>query len=240
MKITFVGSSHGVPEAHRKCSCIMIEIGENVYFVDMGTPAIDALRIRNIPVDAVKGIFITHMHGDHTNGLLSFIDLSTWYFKTVDPQICLPDISAVDAINGWIKVTMSDPKDFCYTETKPGVVFDDGVLKMTAIPTQHCPNSFAYLAEAEGKTVLFTGDLKNPAIDFPATEAGTVLDLVVCESAHFESTDYLPVFDGLEIRKVCVTHYSDRFLASVLTLCNTLQEKGVAALRATDDLEILV
>ena len=46
MKITFIGSSHGVPEAHRKCTCIMIEVGENVYFVDMGTSAIDALRTR--------------------------------------------------------------------------------------------------------------------------------------------------------------------------------------------------
>lgn len=35
MKITFIGSSHGVPEPHRKCSCIMIEIGEQVYFIDM-------------------------------------------------------------------------------------------------------------------------------------------------------------------------------------------------------------
>ena len=48
MKITFLGSSHGVPEAHRKCSCIMIEVGENIYFVDMGTPTIDELRKRGI------------------------------------------------------------------------------------------------------------------------------------------------------------------------------------------------
>ena len=75
MKITFIGSSHGVPEPNRKCTCIMIEVGANVYFIDMGAPAIDELRTRGISIDAVKGVFITHMHGDHTDGLIQFIDL---------------------------------------------------------------------------------------------------------------------------------------------------------------------
>lgn len=87
MKITFLGASHGVPEANRRCSCTMVEVSGRYYFVDMGIMAIDELVTRGIPVDAVKGIFITHMHGDHTNGLFSFVDLITWYFKNVDPEI---------------------------------------------------------------------------------------------------------------------------------------------------------
>lgn len=241
MRITFVGSSHGVPEAHRKCTCIMIEVGENIYFVDMGTSAIDALRTRGMSIDAVKGIFVTHMHGDHTNGLIQFVDLLTWYFKTPDPVICLPDVKAAAVIKDWLQVTMNGAeKEMQYRETQPGVVYDDGVLKATAIPTQHCPHSFAYLIEAEGKTVLFTGDLKNPGIDFPETAQQQPLDLVVCESAHFSATDYLPVFEKCDIRKVCVTHYFEPFLPSVQALCAALNEKGIPALRAMDDLVLTV
>ena len=241
MKITFIGSSHGVPEPHRKCSSIMIEEGGNVYFIDMGTPAIDALRTRNIPVDAVKGIFITHMHGDHTNGLISFVDLITWYFKTPDPVICLPMPEAGKVISDWLQVTLNPvPKEIRYQETVPGVVFDDGVIRVTAIATQHCYKSFAYLVETSDKTVLFTGDLRNPGIDFPAPAMEKPLDLVVCESAHFEATDYLPVFEKCDIKKVCVTHYSDHFLASVLTLCETLNNQGLPAVRAMDDFELTV
>ncbi|MBO5252552.1 MAG: ribonuclease Z [Clostridia bacterium] len=240
MKITFVGSSHGVPEPHRKCTCIMLEVGENVYFVDMGTSAIDALITRGISVDAVKGVFVTHMHGDHTHGLIQFVDLITWYFRTPDPVICLPVPDAAKVIDAWLDVTLNiAKKEIRYRETQPGVVFDDGILKVTAIATQHCLKSYAYLVEAEGKTVLFTGDLKNPGIDFPDISGKTV-DLVVCETAHFPSTDYLPVFEKYDIKKVCVTHYSDRFLASVLSLCETLNEKGIPALRSTDDLELNV
>lgn len=241
MKITVIGSSHGVPEAHRQCTCLMAEVGENIYFVDMGTPAIDALRTRGLPIDAVKGVFITHMHGDHTNGLISFVDLITWYFKTPDPVICLPDPSAGAVIDAWLKVTLNGAeKPIRYQKTEAGTVYDDGVIRMTAFPTQHCPGSFSYLMEAEGKRVLFTGDLKNPGVDFPAAALAEGAELMICESAHFPATTYLDVPELEKVGKVCVTHYSDRHLASVLQLKQALTERGVPAVIATDDLVLTV
>ena len=241
MKITFVGSSHGVPEANRKCTCIMLQVGEKTYFVDMGAPAIDALRTYGVPVESVQGIFITHMHGDHTNGLISFVDLITWYFKKADPVICMPIIDAAKTIESWLEVTLNGNKrDIRYVQTEPGVIFDDGTLKVTAYATQHCHRSFGYLVEAEGKKVLFTGDLKNPGVDLPAPAKETALDLMVCESAHFPATDYLPAIEKSSIKKICVTHYSDTFLASVLQLQKELTERGVENLRATDGLVINV
>lgn len=240
MKITFVGSSHGVPEANRKCTCMMIESGSNTYFVDMGTSAIDALKKRGKSVDSVKGIFITHMHGDHTNSLIQFVDLITWYFKTPDPVIVLPDMNAVSVINDWLTVTMNGhTKDIKYRKTQPGVVFDDGILKATAIPTKHCPNSHAYLIECEGKRVLFTGDLKNPNVDLP--DAGDeAVDLMIAESAHFPATEYETAIEGKNIKEVIITHYSDKFLSSVLSFISSMKDKGLPARYATDDLEILL
>lgn len=239
MKITFIGSSHGVPEPNRKCTCIMIEVGANVYFIDMGAPAIDELRTRGISIDAVKGVFITHMHGDHTDGLIQFIDLITWYFKTPNPAIHLPILEAAKVIDNWLKVTLNGAeKDIDYREVKEGPLFDDGVIKVTAIATQHCHKSYAYLIEAEGVTVLFTGDLRNPGVDFPAVATEKTLDLLVCESAHFPATDYLPVLEKCDVKKVYVTHYSDKFLASVLELQAALKEKDIPSVKATDNLQI--
>ena len=239
MKFTFLGSSHGVPEPDRKCSCIMVEVGENIYFVDMGTPAIDELRRMGKDVNAVKGVFITHMHGDHTDGLVQFVDLITWYFKTPDPVICLPRLEAAKVIDDWLQVTLNDAKkEIKYQKTEEGVVFDDGVLKVTAIATKHCPDSFAYVLEAEGKCVLITGDMANPGRDFPYPEKP--LDLMIGESAHFPATDYLPVLEKVDVKKVCITHYSNKRLISVMELIAALTEKGIPALRASDDLEIIV
>ena len=111
MRITFIGASHGVPEPNRKCSCTMIEISGRYYFIDMGTPSIDHLVTAGIPVDAVKGIFITHMHGDHTNGLVSFIDLISWYFKTADPTICSINLLLTESLGNFLtKVIIFSPK----------------------------------------------------------------------------------------------------------------------------------
>ncbi|MBQ8637621.1 MAG: MBL fold metallo-hydrolase [Lachnospiraceae bacterium] len=241
MKVTIIGSSNGVPEAHRKCSCVMIEVNGRIYFADMGTSAVDALRNRGIPVESVKGIFITHMHGDHTNGLPQFIDLMTWYFTDADPVICLPVIGAAAVLRDWVKITQNDGnREIQYRETLPGLVYDDGVLKVTAIPTKHCCKSYAYLLEAEGKTVLITGDLQHPSVDFPETAKERELDLVICESAHFPVREYLPVFESCRIRNVCLTHYPPSAFGSVYELQEELREKGIGVRIAADDLEINV
>ena len=91
MRIIFFGSSHGVPEPNRRASSTLIEVGENRYFIDMGTQSIEQLITRRMPVESVKAIFLTHMHGDHSDGLISFLDLCSWYFKNADPAVYLPE-----------------------------------------------------------------------------------------------------------------------------------------------------
>ena len=239
MKITVVGSSHGVPEANRRCACFMIEINDNIYFVDMGTSAMDGLRKRGKPIENVKGIFITHMHGDHTNGLVQFVDLITWYFKKVDPVIVIPDPEAGRVIKDWLRVTLNgSEKDIEYRQTKEGLVFDDGILKVSAIATKHCAGSHAYVLEAEGKRVLFTGDLRNPSVDFPHVHQP--LDLMICECAHFPATDYLSVLEKLELNRICFTHYSPRYMSSLYEMEARMREHEMPMIIATDDLEINV
>jgi len=239
MKITFIGTSHGAPEPHQKCSCIMLEIEKQIYFIDMGTNAIEALCKRGISANDVKAVFITHMHGDHTNGLIPFADLLGWRYKLAEPIVCLPDVSAAKVIEEWLLINLDPRKrNIHYKETRSGVVYDDGILKVTAIATRHCANSYAYLVEAEGKTLLFTGDLLRPQKDFPDIARERALDLVVCESAHFPATEYLPVFDECDIKQVCVTHYSIRYLESVLQLRQELISRELPMTIATDDCEI--
>lgn len=218
MKITFIGASHGVPEPNRKCSCTMIEISGRYYFIDMGTPAIDYLVTAGIPIHAVKGIFITHMHGDHTNGLVPFVDLISWYFKAADPIIYLPNIEGAEVIKNWLTVTQSTIRELHYEEVRPGMIFDDGFLKVTAIPTLHTAHSFAFFLEAEEKTILFTGDLKHPDKDFPAIAKEREIDLLVCESAHFNATDYLTHLHECKLKLIYVNHYQSKKIPSILQL----------------------
>lgn len=241
MKIVFLGSSHGVPEPNRKCSSALIEVGEARYFVDMGCQSIEGLRTRGIPVESVKAIFITHMHGDHSNGLVSFLDLCSWYFKKADPVVYIPgDVEGVkNAAAAWMRCNGTEMRPFEFRPVTAGALYDDGILKVTAYKTMHIASSYAFLLEADGKRVLFTGDLKHndPTADFPAEVLDSPLDLAICESAHFEATKYLPIFENNKnLLKICFNHYSDRFLSSVLSMKELLPD--VAVLRAADNMEI--
>lgn len=242
MKITFFGTSHGVPEANRRCSSTLIEIGNKRYFIDMGTQSVELLATRNMPIESINGIFITHMHGDHSNGLISFLDLCSWKFKTADPLIFLPEDvdEAKRAIGAWLKYNHVDMRDFKLKRVVEGTVYDDGEIKVTAYRTKHAEYSYAYLIEAEGKRVLFSGDLSynGPSDDFPTSVLDQPLDLAVCEAAHFDATEYLPIFEAKKPTKLCFNHYSDKHLKSVLEVKERLVD--VEVLRVLDGMEITV
>ena len=241
MKITIIGSSHGGPEPNRRCSSIMVEVGKNIYFVDMGTPVNDDLRRRGRPLEDVQGVLVTHMHGDHTNGLFQFVYHLNNRYIAADPVICLPDLAAEEIFDRWFDVTgVGKKRQLQYRPVEPGVIYDDGTLRVTAIANQHMAVSYSFLMEAEGKRVLMSGDLKKPTIDFPVAVLSAPVDLVVTECAHFPATEYLPLFEKSDIRKVCITHYTNGFLPSVLALRQNLEEIGMPMLIATDGLEIEV
>ena len=71
MKITFLGTSHGYPEKGRVVSCTMVETGGKIYIIDAGSAVDEHLVEQDADFSAVRAVFITHMHSDHVNGLLS-------------------------------------------------------------------------------------------------------------------------------------------------------------------------
>lgn len=239
MRIVFFGSSHGVPEPNRKCSATMISVGENNYFIDMGVQVIDGLITRGIPVTSVKGVFLTHMHGDHSNGLISFLDLCSWYFKDTDPAIYLPGpmADAVEAAKGWLAVNGTPMRPFRFFEVEDGVMFDDGVLRISAYRTKHNQMSHAYLVEAEGKRVLFSGDLchRGPAEDFPLEVFEKPVDLAILEAAHFTPMKYIPLLAGKPLKKVCINHYSERFRDGMIEFKETRTD--IPVVFASDGME---
>jgi len=221
---------------------MLLEIGERYYVMDMGCSVIEDLVTRNIRVEDIKSIFVTHMHGDHTDGLVHFVDLCSWYYKNADPEIYLPiEVEkAKEGLGAWLRCNGITLRDMRFSEVKEGLVFDDGVLKVTAYKTMHTANSYAYLAEAEGKRVLFTGDLSPKAPeDFPISVLEEPVELIICEAAHVSPLALLPVFEGnSNIKRICFNHYSDRLLPRILEVKKALTDIKVT--RAQDGTEIIL
>lgn len=211
MKITFLGTSHGIPMADRFCSSTMIETGGRVYLIDCGAPVADLLIRRGIPFSAIRAVFITHLHDDHTGGLPALCSLSNWAFKDTDYDVFLPEEAGITALRNYVE-TM-DKQPLCgrirlntYT---PGVIYADDRITVTAIATMHMQPypSNAFVLEAEGKRLIFTGDLHGgDAADFPKIAKEEPSDLIVCEGAHFDIETILPITTACPTKRVWFHH----------------------------------
>ena len=105
MKLIFVGTSHGVPEKDRRCSSYLLEVGGSYYIIDMGTQTIEDPRRREIAIEDVRLVICTHPHGDHTDGLVSFVDLLNWYYKQAQTKILLPDERLIPLLREWAQIS---------------------------------------------------------------------------------------------------------------------------------------
>ncbi len=190
MKITFLGTADGLPRKGRHCSCTMIEVGDTIYFVDMGAPLADIIVNRdNIDYERIKAVFITHPHGDHYDGLRMFVALEKWHYPDSATQCYLPDQILADAIEPCLAESPESSNTKVKTHVyKKGKFYDDGVLSVEAIPNDHLNhikrNSYAFKIEAEGRKILFTGDLTADMHDFPQIAFEERFDLIVTECAH--------------------------------------------------------
>lgn len=219
MKITFLGTSHGVPEADRYCSCTLVSTGGRNYLIDAGGPVMDMLIRRGIAPEDISAIFVTHMHGDHINGLPAFTDLISWYFKTADPVIHLPDFRGVDALKLWNAAVLGgETRDIKYKVYEEGLIYDDGNMRVIAVRTQHSSLSYSFILETEGKRVVFTGDLAGPDKDFPGVCFEQDCDAIICEAAHFSMTKAAPVFEKCRTNYIYINHISPRQAPSIAEL----------------------
>ncbi len=208
MRISMLGTSHGAPEPNRRCACYLLESGGQYYVFDAGTQFVEDLHTRRIPAEAVKLVICSHPHGDHTDGLISFVDLMSWFYRKVPPmKVLVPSGALIEPMSQWIAATGTTMRGDLVSVYGAGVVFDDGRVKVTAYPTLHCGDSYGFVIEAEGRRILYTGDMSGwPADDMEALDPGPGFDLALCEAAHFSPALLPSIFDGMGVREVYLVH----------------------------------
>lgn len=215
MKVVFLGTSHGKPELNRHCSCFMIETDKGTYIIDMGAPVSDLFINRNKNFEDVKAIFISHFHLDHSVGSQHFIDLCSWYYKNTSFSYYAPEQKALDSIKAFEEAAgVTIPEDRIKMQPYgDGFVYDDGVLHLEAIRTEHTSynpviSSYAFYVRVEGKELLFTNDLSMNLSkdDFPKIAFEKHFDLIVTECAHFEVDVLEKYISKLDTDKLAVTH----------------------------------
>ena len=213
MKVIFLGTSHGVPMPGRHYQSILIETEKGGYLIDAGAPVMELLINRGYDLSRLKSVFVTHMHTDHSIGLVNTVILASWYYKMMAYDVYLPEELAIKEIKtaccSIFHGALTDRVVFHTVDE--GLVFDDGNIRVTAVPNDHMlkypRKSFSYLIEQGDERVYVTGDLGHPLTDFPAPEAykGHV-NAFICECAHFSAEKLLPKLATVKADAVMPIH----------------------------------
>ena len=214
MKITFLGTSHGYAEKNRFTSSTLIETAEYSYLLDAGAPVEWIMENKDKPYDKIRGIFITHMHNDHAGSLSSVIEPMLRY-RYNDKAICFfPSEEGKEGFLNWLS-TMHEPREkvesiVTLDVTKTGRFFENGDIAVSAKPTLHLGEhiaTFSYTFEAEGKKVLFTGDMGQGFPEYSQLVGTEHYDLVVCEMAHADLALVADALKKTNTDRMIITHY---------------------------------
>ena len=203
MKIKFLGTGFGAPYKNRHQQSVLIEVGDTAYLFDAGAPVTDILSFAEYDMSRIKTVFISHLHGDHLNGLNDMINLAEFFNIRCD--IWLSEQRGIEAFKSYTYMQLrrdSDRVDFKLINE--GLFYDDSILKVSAYQNDHMKGlpCYSFLIEAEGKRVYITNDLSPDLCDLPDISA----DLMLIEAAHFDAETVVNKCNTLDVKKVAFVH----------------------------------
>ncbi len=151
-EIVFLGTSASAPSVHRGLSAQIVKHNEYRFLIDCGEGTQRQILKSGIGFKRLNRILITHGHLDHILGLAGlFSTFSRW--ETLDHVDILGGRYALERIHNLLYgVQIVHPKksqiDISLQEIKPGVIFEEGDLTVTAFPVAHRgPDCFGFMFE---------------------------------------------------------------------------------------------
>jgi ribonuclease BN (tRNA processing enzyme) len=241
VRITIFGSAAGFPTKQRTNTAIGLWLGRDLYLFDAGEPVAAHLARRRVLPDALRAVFITHMHADHAAGLPMLMQWLQLNHRARPLWLHLPS-GAVDAFAAMLEMhyLFLDQLgfDLVVQPVEGGKVYEVGDISVMALANRHLdgqaerlrragkqiePQSFCYLMTANGKRVLISGDLAQPTeLVIPAAGA----DLAIVEMAHFTPEALGETLAATRLPRLVLTHLIHTLEPVEEEICDRVRAAG--------------
>lgn len=238
MKITFLGTGSAFSTATRGNFCVLLP--EEGILIDTSPDVLHKLKKINYPLQKLKYVLITHLHGDHSFGVTSLACCAK-YVTGVKYKIIAGD-GAGEALSKGYKIFWSgddspEPK-IEVIEIKDGE-HDFKDFKLSCITTSHSKKNFSYRIEIKGKTIVCSGDTNDDTTAFAKNA-----DVYIADSTYFRGAELAKEEDlyagrhgtaiqainqgkAADARLVALGHISEDAEAHIDEICKYAKEKGV-------------
>jgi ribonuclease Z len=205
LEVLLLGTGYPRPDPERAGPSTAIVAGDKWFVVDAGRGATMRIAATNLEYAKLRGVFLTHLHSDHTAGLPDLFNTS-WQFgrKTVplEPYGPRGTKKLADAMLLFFAEDIHFRRDLLEKhpaagatirthDVVEGVVYDDGDVKVTAFAVDHRPvkHAFGYRFESGGRTVVISGDTRPNENLVKYAKGADILVLEAYLPEHFDKVD---------------------------------------------------
>lgn len=185
MQVRILGCSGGIGAGLRTTSILV----DDELLIDTGT-GIGDLSMASLR--AIRHVFLTHSHLDHTGGLPLLID-SVFETRLKDPLLVHGRRETLEAVQrhifNWVlwpdfsSLPSAEHPSMKYRDIGLGETVVIGDWRITAIDVNHTVPALGYIIEKNGKVFAFSGDTAANDTFWNAVNALPQLDLLVVETA---------------------------------------------------------
>ncbi len=168
LEITFLGTSSGVPTRSRNVSSVALRLPQRaeVWLFDCGEGTQHQFLRSEIKSSQVRRIFITHMHGDHTFGLMGLIASAGLAGNAQKIDIYGPS-GLEEYLHACAKYAYINLGSRLQVhQVSPGLVYEDENFKVSCQLLKHRVPAYGYRVEEKDRPGKFDVE-KAKALDIP-------------------------------------------------------------------------
>ena len=202
MKISIFGTRSGTePTDGRKQTAFSLTVGEKIYWFDAGECCSETASEMGIDLLKIASVFISHPHIDHTGGLVKLLwvinklsEMKGVIKGAVKIRVFCPCSSLWDGVRSFFIADREKmPELFIKKQINDGLIYDDGIVRVFALHSTHMPPrndrdvSFSFLIEAEGKRIVYSGDVGDLSDMNDFLKIGC--DILIMETGHHDAEE---------------------------------------------------